>query len=116
MGPHPRRTESRGLRDYQDSTPVRLAVNLILACIVPFAIWSVNMIQRTHDDVIKLQEQMAERTTDRYTATDARKDITGVLNLIQRNQQDITALALRQSTDEQYIYSRIFTGDSRPRN
>jgi hypothetical protein len=79
----------------------RLSVLFGVPIAIGFGAWMFNTIQDTHSSVIMLTVQMQERTLDRYTGTDAKRDNALLLLMIQTNKADITSLAQRQLTEEQ---------------
>jgi hypothetical protein len=90
-----------------DSVPVKAISRASLALVIPLSIWGISILYGLNNMVITLQSQMKERTADRYTATDAHKDLTALMTLISRNQSDIEVLFKNQQTDEKFMYENV---------
>ena len=90
-----------------DSIALKAISRISLALVVPISVWGITKLAEMHDDVIKLQTQVVERSSDRYTGSDARRDGQNYLSLIARNQADIAVIAQRQLTDEKFLYQNV---------
>lgn len=90
-----------------DSVTVKGIARLSLALVVPLSIFGINKLYEMHASIVALETQMTERTSDRYTGSDAIRDGKNYLNLISRNQSDIAELARRQVETEKLLYLNL---------
>jgi len=80
---------------------------LIMTLLIPISLWGINEVISIHTDLSKVQTEIVERTGDRYTASDARRDNASTLALIEREQSDLTTMTSRQEHDEQFMYQHM---------
>lgn len=90
-----------------DSTALKAVARLSLLLIVPLFMFGLNALAEMHTAIVELKTQIAERTLDRYTGSDAIRDGKNYLNLIGRNQSDIAELTRRQVETERLLYQNI---------
>jgi hypothetical protein len=87
-----------------DSTAVKLISRFSLALVIPLSLWGIDTLYKANNKMVELQTTIALTSGDKYTGTDARKDLSAILNLVTRNQNDIAANTKRLSDDEKIIY------------
>lgn len=90
-----------------DSTLVKGVARASLMLVIPLSIWGIGKLYDMNNSIVALQTQMTERTGDRYSGTDARRDGQNYLNLIGRSQQDINTLFKGQRDLSLYVYQNV---------
>jgi hypothetical protein len=89
---------------FVDSVAVKAVARLSLGLIIPLSLWGIDILYKANNKMVELQTTIALTSGDRYTGTDARKDLSAMLSLISRNQSDIATNTKRLSDDEKIIY------------
>lgn len=89
---------------FVDSVAVKAISRFSLALVIPLSLWGIDTLYKANNKMVELQTTIALTSGDRYTGTDARKDLSAILNLVTRNQNDIAANTKRLSDDEKIIY------------
>jgi len=97
----------KAVATFVDSLAVKAVARFSLALSIPLLMWSLTVLKNMHDDLTTLKAQFIERTSDKYTGSDAIKDGKNYLDLIARNQADIAEIAKRQMELEKYLYQNM---------